>query len=259
MQKRIVLSAAVTAVCLGVSVASSLCAVAQQPAPTRSSVTVVRVKPDMVDAWVDFQAKRTVPMLKKAGIAQRDVYRSAYGQGFEFRIVQPIAKFADRDNPTSPVERALGAPAAKDYNDTLRKMIANQQTWIIEGAADASLDPNPNAIHKILVLTTTHIAPGRAPDYLNYIKADLLPAQKKGQAKRFLVSRVLFGGDNNEFRLASFEDKFADLDGPTAVVRALGADGAAKMAQKTVGIVVSSQRVVYVREEALSFRGRPIS
>jgi hypothetical protein len=31
------------------------------------------------------------------------------------------------------------------------------------------------------------------------------------------------------------------------------------MAQKTVGIVMSSQRVVYVREDALSFRTRPIS
>jgi len=259
MQKRVVLSAAVTVVCVGVAVASSLHGVAQQAAPTRSSVTVVRVKPDMVDAWVDFQAKRTIPALKKAGITQRDVYRSAYGQAFEFRIVQPIGKFADRDNPASPIERALGAPAAKEYNDALRKMITNQQTWIIQSAADASFDPNPDAIHKILVLTTTHVAPGRAADYLNYLKADLLPAQKKGLAKRFLVSRVLFGGDNNEFRLASFEDKFADLDGDSPVVRALGADGVAKMTQKTVGLVVSSQRVVYVREDALSFRARPTS
>jgi hypothetical protein len=143
--------------------------------------------------------------------------------------------------------------------DTLRKMIASQQTWIIQPVADASSDPNPNAIYKILVLTTTHIAPGHATDYVNYLKADLLPAQKKGMAKRFLVSRVLFGGDINEFRLANFEDKFADLDGDSPVVRALGADGAAKMGQKTVGIVLSSQRIVYVREDQLSFRARPTS
>jgi len=259
MKKRVVLSAAAAAVCAGVFVVSSLGLIAQPAPPTQSSVTVVRVKPDMADAWVDFQAKRTVPALKKAGVTQRDVYRSAYGQGFEFRIVQPIGKFAERDNPASPIERALGAPAAKEYADTLRKMIASQQTWIIQGVADASFDPNPTAIHKLLILTTAHVAPGRAAEYLNYIRADLLPAQKKGQAKRFLVSRVLFGGDNNEFRLASFEDKFADLDGESPVVRALGADGAAKMAQKTVGIVVSSQRVVYVRDDALSFRARPAS
>lgn len=257
MRKRLALSAAV---CVGVSVASALHGAAQQPAPpTRSSVTVVRLKPDMVDAWVDFQAKRTIPALKKAGITQRDVYRSAYGQAFEFRIVQPAGKFAERDNPASPIERALGAPAAKEYADTLRKMIASQQTWIIQGVADASFDPNPDAIHKILVLTTTHIAPGRAADYVNYLKGDLMPAQKKGQAKRFLASRVLFGGDNNEFRLATFEDKFADLDGDSPVLRALGAEGVAKLGQKTVGIVVSSQRVVYVREDALSFRARPAS
>lgn len=232
----------------------------QQPPPQvqRSTVNVVRIKPDMVDAWLDFQEKRTIPALKKAGVAQRDVYQSAYGPLGEFRIVTPIGKFADRDNP-SPIERALGAEGVKTYNAELRKMIASGTTYVIQAVPEASFDPNPNATYKILVLQTSHVAPGRRDDFLGYVRNDLLPVQQKGQVKRFLVSRVIFGGDSVEYRLATFVEKFADLDAGSAVVRVLGQDGAAKLAQKTAGIVTSIQTTVYVRNDALSFRPRPTS
>src|SRR5215510_8527269 len=102
--KKGVLAAVVVVAILGIWAAYSGRSSGQQPAPQvqRSSVNVVRVKPDMVDAWIDFQEKRTIPALKKAGVVQRDVYQSAYGPLGEFRIVTPIAKLADRDNP-SPI------------------------------------------------------------------------------------------------------------------------------------------------------------
>jgi hypothetical protein len=73
------------------------------------------------------------------------------------------------------------------------------------------------------------------------------------------VSQVVFGGDPNEYRVATFMDKFADLDAGPALVRVLGQEGAAKLGQKTAGIVMNVQRTVYIRNEALSFRTRPTS
>ena len=73
-------------------------------------------------------------------------------------------------------------------------------------------------------------------------------------AKRYLVSRVTFGGDPNEFRQASFQDKFAELDGDSPVVRGIGQDGATKLAEKSAGIVLSTQRTVWLRMANLSFR-----
>ena len=248
------LAAAAIAAFVGVSVVYSARVVAQQPAPTRSSVTVVRVKPDMIDAWADFQAKRTIPAIKKAGTTQRDVYQSIYGTAGEYRIVTPISKFADRDNPQGPIVRALGEAGAKEYNDTLRKMLVSSTTTIIQGVTDASFDPSPNAIHPILVLTVNHVAPGRVGDYLGLLNGEILAANKKGMAKRYLVSRVTFGGDPNEFRQASFEDKFAALDGDSPVVRGIGQDAATKLGQRSAGIVLSSQRTVWLRMPNLSFR-----
>jgi hypothetical protein len=108
-----------------------------------------------------------------------------------------------------------------------------------------------------MVLSFVHTTPGRGADYVSYIKNDLLPVQKKGDVKRFLVNQVMFGGDPNEYRTATFMEKFADLDVGPAVVRVLGQDGAAKLALKTAGIVTSVQRSVYLRNEALSFRVKP--
>jgi hypothetical protein len=260
MKQRLFAAAAVIAVIAGISIAYSRRSSGQQPTPQiqRSTVNVVRVKPDMVDAWIDFQAKRTIPALQKAGVTQRDVYQSAVGPTFEFRLVTPVGKFADRDNP-GPIERALGAAGAREYNDAYRKLIASAQTFVIQAIPDASFDPNPDAAYKVLVLSLNHVAPGRNGDYLNLVRNDLLPVQKKGQVKRFTVSQVIFGGDPNEYRTATFMEKFADLDAGPAVVRVLGQDGAAKLLQKTAGIVMSVQRGVYVRNDALSFRVRKTS
>src|SRR5262245_51434875 len=173
MKQRLFAAAAVIAVVVGISVDYGRLSSGQQPTPPlqRLTVNVVRVKPDMVDAWIDFQTKRTIPALQKAGVAQRDVYQSAVGPTFEFRLITPFEKLAERDNP-GPIDRALGAAGAKEYNDAYRKLIASAQTYVIQSIPDASFDPNPDAVYRVMVLSANHIAPGRGSDYLNYIRND---------------------------------------------------------------------------------------
>ena len=248
-------SLALMAAAVGVAVTASARLVAQQPAVQASSVTVVQVRPEAVDAWRDFQAKQTVPALKKAGITQRDVWESIYGPAGQYRIVQPIVKYADRDNPQGPVARALGEAAARTYNEALRKMQASAVTTTITSIADVSYNANPTAIYPVLVLTRYHVAPGRAADFRAYLD-ERAAAVKKGQPKRDLVSRVAFGGDNNEFRIASFESNFAALDGESALQRGAGAEGVAKLTAKMIGVVLSTDRTVWRHVEALSFASK---
>jgi hypothetical protein len=257
MKQRLTRTAAFAALMLVMATALSHRTSGQQASsqPARAQVTLVRVKPDMIDAWIDFQAKRTVPALKKAGVIQRDVYQAAYGNLGEFRVVTPIDKFADRDNP-SPIERALGVAGAKEYNDTLRKMIATSTTSVVLRLQDLQFDPKPDAVYKLLVLSTVHVLPGHVTEYLDFLQNEILPVEKKGETKRMIVSRVALGGDGNEIRVARFAEKFADLDAGPATVRVLGPDGARKLGQKTDGIVASTQATVYVRNETLSFRIR---
>lgn len=255
-------AAALAAVAAAVSLSflsSGQLAAQQSAAPQKTSVTVVQVRPEAIEAWRDFQAKQTVPALKKIGVAQRDVYESIYGQAAQFRVVQPLAKYADRDNPQGPIVRALGEAPARAYNETLRKMQASAATTIIESVPDVSYDPNPNAVYPVLILTRLHVAPGRVNDFLAYLHGERAAAIKKGQAKRELVSRVMFGGDNNEFRIANFEDKIGALDNGSPLLRALGADGVAKLNAKLAGVVLSTDRTVWRRIEDLSIRPKPVS
>ena len=62
----------------------------------RSLVVIVQVKPEMLGEWLDLQRKAVVPALKKAGVTSRTVYSSrVFGTAFEYRIVQPLNRFAD--------------------------------------------------------------------------------------------------------------------------------------------------------------------
>ena len=54
------------------------------PATTRYQVTVVRIKPDMVDEWVDLQKNEVIPAQKKGGVKERTVMQTAIGNSFEY-------------------------------------------------------------------------------------------------------------------------------------------------------------------------------
>ena len=257
MKQRLMVAAAVVVI-LGAIGMYSFRSAGQQPPPQaqRLQINIVDVKPDMIDAWIDIQASQAVPALTKGGVARRDVYQAAIGRLGRFIAARPVGNNAERDSPNA-IEKALGAAGAKAYFQKIRAMVANETTYVVERVSEATYDPNPEAIYKVLVLSSNHIAPGRVADYINFVKTDILPVQQKGQTKRYAVSRVVFGGDPNQIGIATWAEKFADLDAGPAVVRVLGQDGAAKLTQKTVGIVQSVEREVYVRVDALCIRTRP--
>src|SRR5215471_11586952 len=71
----------------------------------RSLVVIVQVRPEMLGEWLDLQKKAVVPALQKAGVTARTVYSSrVFGTAFEYRIVQPVSRFADFDSVASQAE-----------------------------------------------------------------------------------------------------------------------------------------------------------
>jgi len=132
-------AAVLLAAAFGASVVSSGRVAAQQSAPQKNAVTIVQVRPEAVPAWREFQATQTVPALRKAGVAQRDVYEPIYAPAGQFRVVQPLAKFADRDNPQPPIAVALGEAAFRTYGEAL----SNPQPDAPEGPAPPT-NPQPS-------------------------------------------------------------------------------------------------------------------
>src|SRR5262245_59006083 len=175
----------------------------QGAAPARSwlLVNVVTLKPDMVNDWIEFQKTQTIPMQKKGGMKDRDVWQAGapFGEGFTYAVLTPITKFVDYDQPPLVV-RTLGAEGARAYNDKLRHMVASQRAYAIPDRAELSIPRGPNTKFIARILTETTIVNGHAAQYEAYIKDELVPTLKKGNVPGFLVSRTIFGGDANVYQ-----------------------------------------------------------
>jgi hypothetical protein len=225
---------------------------AQTPPAQRAYVQIVNVKPEAVNDWLAMQQKETIPAIKKAGTQARQAWTTqVFGESFEYFFVTPIANFSEYDNQ-NPITRALGADAARVYNDKLRKMIVSQRGVAI-AVFPESINPAVSYEPKFMVLNFNYAHPDHADAYANYLRNDAIPAIKKAKPAGYVVSRTLHGGDANEFVTARYMDKMAELDGPNLMTKALGADGAAKMGAKTAGMLVRTERRIYRFVPELSF------
>ena len=221
-------------------------------APRYLNVNIVRVKPELVTEWRDFQIKDAMPTLKKGGAIEREAWQTVIGEQFQYAFVSPVENLAARDGP-SPIVKALGEEGARAYRVKTRRFVTSVQTYVVRTRPDLSYAPAKSGPPKLAVFSAVSIAPGRILDYENHLKTEVLPIQNKAQARGYLVSQNVFGGDGTGFVTLNLVDSFADLDRGPAAVRLLGAEGAAKVAAKTAGIIAHVERTVLRYDPELSF------
>jgi hypothetical protein len=230
----------------------ALVVASQAPPALRSYIQIVNVKPESVNDWLAMQQKETIPAIRKAGTQTRQTWTTqVFGESFEYFFVTPLTAFSDFDNQ-NPIVRALGADAARVYNDKLRKMIVSQRGLAITVFPE-SINPAASYEPKFMILNFNYAEPEHAAAYEAYLRNDAIPAIKKAKPLGYVVSRTLHGGDANEFVTARYMDKMAELDGPNLMTKALGADGAAKMGAKSAGMLARTERRVYRFVPELSF------
>ena len=222
-----------------------------EPAPVRVRTQIVRVKPDMVNEWMDLQKNEVVPALKKGGVATRTVYQTNIGNGFEFMIVTPFAKFAEFDAEGAQL-KALGAAGNARLGEKQRKCIESTSNWV--STQLPALSNNPNSIFAApkSILTRIRVAPGKMQEFQALVKSDLLPAFKKGKQDVAVFVRGL-GANPNDIVLSSPIAKYAEFDSPPPFMQALGQDGTAKLIARFEGMGSIVEQTVRTRIADLSF------
>ncbi len=239
--------AAVVALAVG---ASTVC-LAQPAAPApRFAVTTTHLKPDMVSEWRDLQKNEVIPAYKKAGYKERTITQTIFGNGYEYVTITPLDKYATRDGAGTLV-RALGAEAAARLVAKLSKCVVSSHTYVstrIPELSNAMDGPTP----AITISTRYRVAAGKGQEWENFVKAEILPVYKKAKAG-YSVSRRGFGGNLNDRTTTTFAATFAELDAGSVFNRTLGADAAAKVRAKGVGLSNVIETVVRRRVEDLSF------
>jgi hypothetical protein len=213
-------------------------------------VTIVHVKPDMVNEWFDLEKTELMPAQKKGGIKTRTTYATVFGNSFEYVIVTPFEKYAEMDDE-NPVVKALGRENATRLRAKIRRCVESQQSFVSSPVTELTNLPE-GELAPMGVFTRVRVASGRMQEYQNFVKAEILPLYKKMNA-RYSVSRRGLGANTNDLTSITWVYKAADLDAGSPVTRALGADGAAKLMAKTAGMTTLIEQVVRREVPELSY------
>ncbi len=228
------------------------------PPPKREmiQVTIVKVKPDLLTEWLEFQKNETIPMLKKAGATRRDAWQTGiFGEAGMYAFVTPISNFNQYDGD-GPAVRALGADGARAYNEKNRRFLVSSHTYGEQTRPDLGYDMKMTGPPKLGLLSNVQIALGKGPDYEALVKSDVIPVLRKARLG-YAVSQTVLGGDISEFTTLIFYDNFADIGKGHPFDRILGAEGSRQLTAKAAGIVTHVERTIIRYVPDLSFAPRP--
>ncbi len=217
----------------------------------RSLVTVVTIKPDMLDEWLDLQKNAVVPALKKAGVKTRTVYTGGiFSNAFEYTIIQPMSTFADFDSPAARAE-ALGGAPDPGLAEKLRKCVIGTSSFLSTALPDLS-NPGEDKNPPIVGFLRLRIASGKMEEYTNLFRAEVLPALKQANSHVVVASRRL-GTAGYDLTFETPLAKFADLDSPPPLVRALGPEGVARLTARLNELATVAENTILIRQADLSF------
>jgi hypothetical protein len=221
--------------------------------PQWLQLTLVGVQPGMSADWRKIEQEEVLPALKKGGSPGREVWTTAvFGTGFQFAVVTPIVSFAQFDGQ-NPLARALGPEGAAAVGGRRAKLETGRRTYAMRARPDLSYRPDATRPPKLALVTMVEVANGRAADFETLIKNDALPAMKKAQVKGYGVFQVVLGGSTNEYHTVVSYDTFEEIGKGHPFEIALGPAGAAKLMQKSAGIVTRVERFVVRYVPDLSF------
>jgi hypothetical protein len=239
--------------CLAALAALPLSAQVAPPASRLLSLTIVSIKPGMMQAYIDFQKSEAIPAMQKGGQTWRESWRTAvFGDPFEVAHVTEIKGFDQFDTP-SPLRKALGEAGYTAYLAKISPMVTAQRTYAIRTRPDLGYVADPAARPKMAILTTVDVKSDKLMDFETFIKGEWIAALKKGGGKHYSVSQVVYGGNTTEFMTLVGIDTFADLAKGHPVTKALGEEGLVKLMAKSGGFAQRVDRRIIRLDPDLSF------
>ena len=243
------------------SILNSTAAAQTQKAPTRSllEVTIVSVRPEMAMDFETLIKTEYNPAFVKGGGKQSAVWQTAaFGPAFDIIFVEPIERMSQYDGPSS-LEKGLGKDGAGAFFAKASKMVTNVRSYAVETRPDLSFMANPNSMPRMAVVSHIRVAQNRDAEFENYIRNEWLPVIKQAGIPGYLMHRMIFGGDANEYVSLALADNFADIEKGPPVARVLGSDGMLKLMQKMPsGAVLGIERnIVRLNNDLSVFPAQP--
>jgi len=222
------------------------------------SVTFYRVKPDRT---ADFQGaiKEYNAILQKAGSDRYYTTWQSLTGAFHYARVLYHSKWGELDTPAAQ-DLKLKEQAADLQRIGNRIIQCTESTdRIIEEVLPELSLPQTNDIPNFVRTLRSRVRPDKVNDYMALVKAEILPAAKKSGLKEYSVAQTRYGAPSTEFLTVVGLNKWADLDEPFGVPKALGPDGYQKLLSKIRPLLVESEYNVYRFQRDLSYLPAPKS
>ena len=129
------------------------------------------------------------------------------------------------------------------------------QTLIPNASLQSALEKPPAWV----IRTTVELLPGRGPEYTSITTNEFLPALKKAGVVDSWMFATNFGGSPAQRTIVTPISNWAQLDQPTPLMQALGAEAAQKLNQKRAALTTNPEIVVlrYVPELSYGLPARP--
>jgi hypothetical protein len=121
----------------------------------------------------------------------------------------------------------------------------------------AQVTKAPSTQPEWLLVTLVSVNPGSGPDYVALQTSEVMPAQKKGSTTGRQAWSSGIAGTPGEFVFISPIKSFAQFDGPSPMVTALGEQGAAALGAKSAKLVQTTKRMIVRTRPDLSYRPNP--
>lgn len=169
----------------------------------------------------------------------------------EYALVSYHAKLAELDAVRTD------DPKLKDQKADLIRIAARifqcaeeSRRYVGEMDKDLSL---PSAKDTPKMISVLRVHPDKVDQYLALAKSELLPAVKRSGVKAYSVTRTRYGGSRADITTVVGVDSWADLDGTSPIVKAMGADAYQKYLNKVRPLMQDAEYNVYRYQPELSY------
>jgi len=201
--------------------ASSL---AQPAQPKIRSGNHLTIKPDRVG---DFLAavKEYVALQKKGGSERYNTLWVASSGPREYVLVENHQKWAEFDTAQEPKMKDMATQLAA-VSTRIIATIESSHRILVALANDLSVPMPAGEPPQMVRVVRTWVRPEHSDAFAALVKSDLLPAAKKAGLKLWSVGRVSYGGSRYQYEMVSSVANWAELDGDSPIVAAMGGQAA---------------------------------
>ena len=219
-------------------------AMAQPAQPKIRRVAFYTVKADRVGDFLAATKEYAAAVQKSGGTRYLSMWQSMSGNR-EYAQVRYYQNYAELDDQRDPKLKDIAGDLATIVA-RIMATVESSRTVISALDAETSLPLPSGQTQAYARVLQTWVRPDQFNNYQALIKAEILPAAKKAGIKLYSRARVRMGGSSYEFSSVTGFDKWAEFDGDSPIVKAMGGRAAyEKFLAKMQPMIVRNEVQIY--------------